>query len=254
MDDPLTPLILDFLFHQRIGRLIDTFFTFVLLQLAFGGLYFWLFRRRGDNFSFNAEIVATQRQSTALLTEREITRLEATAAALDELETLLREDVGQLGPSLDGSKLVLPSGKTCTMTFVSIVDALAGACNTYFFRISDPDDHILFSVECHPPEEKANTKTTPVADNHRWWLELIPVFSRQIAECLQAEWFRISSLSTVTPDIWSYWDFFYFSTIVQTTVGFGDILPNSTTVRKIVSLQVLLGYALLIVVLNVVMN
>jgi hypothetical protein len=51
---------------------------------------------------------------------------------------------------------------------------------------------------------------------------------------------------------WSYWDFVYFSTITQSTVGYGDILPNSTSVRMVVVMQVLVGYALLIVILNLV--
>ena len=60
--------------------------------------------------------------------------------------------------------------------------------------------------------------------------------------------------NTAEPDVWSFWDFFYFSTIIQTTVGLGDILPNSTLVRMIVTTQVLIGYALLIVVLNIVLT
>lgn len=47
--------------------------------------------------------------------------------------------------------------------------------------------------------------------------------------------------SKVLTEPWSYWDFLYFSTITQTTVGYGDILPNATYVRIIVILQVLIG-------------
>jgi hypothetical protein len=46
----------------------------------------------------------------------------------------------------------------------------------------------------------------------------------------------------------------YFSTIVQTTVGFGDILPNRTPVRMLVTAQIMIGYALLVVVLNIVLS
>ncbi len=48
--------------------------------------------------------------------------------------------------------------------------------------------------------------------------------------------------------------FFYFSSISQATVGHGDILPNSTLVRMFAVLQVLIGHALFVVVLNVVVN
>lgn len=40
------------------------------------------------------------------------------------------------------------------------------------------------------------------------------------------------------------WDFLYFSAITITTVGYGDILPNSTRVRKRVMVEALLGIVL----------
>jgi hypothetical protein len=46
-------------------------------------------------------------------------------------------------------------------------------------------------------------------------------------------------------DLWSYWDFVYFSGTTLTTVGFGDILPNNTGVRMLVLGEVLVGIFLL---------
>jgi len=43
---------------------------------------------------------------------------------------------------------------------------------------------------------------------------------------------------------WVFFDFLYFSVITQTTVGYGDILPNSTHIRLIVMIQSLLGVIL----------
>src|SRR5947209_7755645 len=54
----------------------------------------------------------------------------------------------------------------------------------------------------------------------------------------------------IPEQIWSYWDFLYFSIITITTVGYGDILPNSTKVRIWVILEILLGSILLIVLVN----
>ncbi|HEX8131064.1 MAG TPA: potassium channel family protein [Pyrinomonadaceae bacterium] len=51
----------------------------------------------------------------------------------------------------------------------------------------------------------------------------------------------LQSLNGYTPEYWSFLDFLYFSTITQATVGYGDILPNSTLVRVLVILQTLLG-------------
>jgi hypothetical protein len=63
---------------------------------------------------------------------------------------------------------------------------------------------------------------------------------------------RLETVDTETPDIWSYWDFVYFSAITQTTVGFGDILPNATLVRKFVVGQILWSYVIILVLLNAV--
>jgi hypothetical protein len=54
--------------------------------------------------------------------------------------------------------------------------------------------------------------------------------------------------------IWDQFDFLYFSTITISTVGYGDILPNSTTVRMIVVSEVLLGQIVLVVFLNFVLT
>ena len=43
---------------------------------------------------------------------------------------------------------------------------------------------------------------------------------------------------------------FYFSAITQFTVGYGDILPNATSVRLVVVLQTFVAALLLVVVLN----
>ena len=48
----------------------------------------------------------------------------------------------------------------------------------------------------------------------------------------------------------SLWDFLYFSTITQSSTGYGDILPNSKLVRKVVTLQIILGLFVLGIVIT----
>jgi voltage-gated potassium channel len=48
---------------------------------------------------------------------------------------------------------------------------------------------------------------------------------------------------------WSFSDFLYFSTITQATVGYGDMLPNSTMIRMIVTIQTLLGVLLSVILI-----
>ena len=65
---------------------------------------------------------------------------------------------------------------------------------------------------------------------------------------------RLQSAPNSPYDVWSYWDFLYFSSICQTTVGFGDILPNATSVRLLVVAQIVVGYGVLVVLLNIVFH
>lgn len=65
---------------------------------------------------------------------------------------------------------------------------------------------------------------------------------------------RLKELTEESPFVWSFWDFLYFSAISQTTVGYGDILPNATSVRLFVVLQILVGYAILVVLLNILLG
>ena len=68
----------------------------------------------------------------------------------------------------------------------------------------------------------------------------IAELEREIKSC-EGE---LYSVTDYTQRYWSFWDFFYFSAITQTTVGYGDILPNSTTVRMLVVVQVMWGLIL----------
>jgi hypothetical protein len=48
----------------------------------------------------------------------------------------------------------------------------------------------------------------------------------------------------------SYFRMFYFSAIVQTTVGFGDIVPMTTVARAVVTAQAILGVVIIGLFLN----
>lgn len=65
---------------------------------------------------------------------------------------------------------------------------------------------------------------------------------------------RLATADSDFPHVWHFVDFLYFSTVTQSTVGYGDILPNSSLVRMIVVSQIGLGYFILVVVINMILS
>jgi hypothetical protein len=80
--------------------------------------------------------------------------------------------------------------------------------------------------------------------------EMTLTVTAQLENQLKEEREHFDSLTKFTREYWSYTDFLYFSAITQSTVGYGDIMPNSTLVRVVVMVQVLMGVFLFVVALN----
>jgi hypothetical protein len=86
---------------------------------------------------------------------------------------------------------------------------------------------------------------------HRW-LVLISVFGALFAHVLEiwffggAYWFIIDvlDLGAIYPEPRDAFDYVYFSAMVYTTVGFGDLIPEGP-VRMIASTEALAGLALI---------
>lgn len=83
---------------------------------------------------------------------------------------------------------------------------------------------------------------------------LMRSFRYEIKELLKSNSKNRIRLKKIRQNIegaWNYFDLLYFSFITQTTVGYGDILPNSTIIRVLVCLQIMFSVLLLTVVLNI---
>jgi hypothetical protein len=101
---------------------------------------------------------------------------------------------------------------------------------------TDPDDPLLQGLERHDGKVLL----------HLVEARLVPEAQQRVAQ----DSLKLRELVGHARAPWSYWDFVYFSTVTQTTVGFGDILPNSTGVRMLVVVQVLVGVALIGIFVN----
>ena len=64
---------------------------------------------------------------------------------------------------------------------------------------------------------------------------MIVTVTAQLENRLKEEREHLESLTKFTREYWSYTDFLNFSAITQSTVGYGDIMPNRTMVRATVT-------------------
>jgi hypothetical protein len=222
---------LPFWAHGRNGWLIVTFLAFIGTIVGFGFVYMLFSKKRRSHFVFNSDIVAAQKQQV---------QQDAAAAArgLQLILAVVRECLYAVDNSSEQRKVVsLESGARCECIFDS-TDILAaefsrlpGSC----VKVYSSENKLLgeYFIYYNDSTHEALSRT----------LRRVETEYSDVVRQLQ-------SLTTPLPDVWSFVDFLYFSTMTQTTVGYGDILPNSSAVRKVVMLQVLVGYALVIIVLN----
>jgi hypothetical protein len=234
--------------HDHVG-LVVTFGVFLAFIFAFARVYLCLYLSDKANFSFDADVSSRQadvhmermHNQAAELHQRIIEKAMQVSILTEVLETLESaltrlEDDGSTFHALQ-----LPSGRRCE-----------ARCFTAPQQYPSPElDEFYYLALFDVGGKSLGTRMTD-ADSFSDIQRALPdvIANAQIEESRLLEKARAKAPSTM----WSFWDFFYFSTITQTTVGYGDILPNSTIVRMIVSLQIFVGYALLVVVLNIVLS
>jgi hypothetical protein len=201
----------NFFLHDRIGKLILVFASFVLLQLLFAGVYFWLYRVRWSNFSFNADILRDQTTMTSERTAAQFELLQRAAAVLDELRKALEAGAEPTKENGPGHFVALASGSRAVITHHA--RAPYGPTSSFtVFELRAPDSTTLFHTTVGLPTRAPLSNFLRTAAE---WLEVLPGIMAELQGAYAKADRRLKSLSTKAPDIWSYWDFLYFSTIVR---------------------------------------
>jgi Ion channel len=222
--------------------LVEVFGVFVGLLFVFGFIYYSLYRRRRSHFAFNSDILATRRTNFKDHCADQIPRVDL---QIDRLRELLRFfDSDKTASKKVDKGVKLSSGTDYKIGSVTYYFA-HGAATSFYLEILDQGKTIgVF------PVGPVQSLMWEFGSGKRVVANFLKRTERNRLDLLT----RLGTTSEAWPDIWSYLDFVYFATISQTTIGYGDILPNSTTVRVLVITQVLIAYALLIVVLNIVVG
>jgi hypothetical protein len=245
------------------------FFLYLALIPVFGEIYDCLYRAKAGEFGhprmiFNSDVVNGRLQERRLQWQRDIPRYQKEIKALSQLQDAIRSGVRPMHTEALVSG-VLTRSHFRTSEYFYDVETYSESVNSdtmrferrYLVNITDETGQLSESVVLSGPPV-----TTPLSDSANRWIASSrdPIESGIFEEVIDTLLLRLqgdykaliellNSLDANT-DIWSYWDFVYFSTITQTTVGYGDILPNSTVVRMVVCVQVLLGLLLLGIAIN----
>jgi hypothetical protein len=221
---------------QQALILLGGAFTFYLAVIfAFSIYYYVQFRFDPSAFSFAADIERARMNET-------ISELDTKIGALHEM-TLWLSRACEIVEATN----VVPSGN-------NDVDLPEGGKLSLEVR-SAAHYHAIYEGGNAKGEGKREiVRWNKTSTWHRYGsqdlLRELKTVQTKTSRTLNASEGRLLSIKEGSPLFWSFADFFYFSTIVQSTVGFGDILPNRTRVRKVVTFQILLGYAVLIVLVN----
>jgi hypothetical protein len=228
------------LLHNHNAWIAACFAIYVALILLFAAIYYWLYRARPQRFLFAVGVQKTQLSGYRTNTLRRIQTLSAEIEALFQIQE--RAAKGAKPPDLasQGVQGVLESG--CQFTLYMAQPAGSGSTKQPTIELRDPEGNELSRIPL----------ATPWFGNRWDEASLRRTYKNESRIALLEK--RLRSIETDPYDIWSYWDFLYFSAICQTTIGFGDILPNATSVRLLIVGQVLIGYGLLVVLLNVVFH
>jgi len=226
------------------------FGIYVFSILVFAVVYLYVFKSYPKSFVFNADIRSARSESFQESAKEQIAKLLAQIPLLTDLEHTLATK----------SKF---DSTTDILTFPRI-EFMSSPIYSYQFSDDRRKRHDKPRFETIVAYDLAGRsvfeRTVPIVplltDEAKiaYYHDFASSFLSEIRQTVQKRESQLASLGGPTPDVWSFLDFLYFSTITQTTVGYGDILPDSTLVRMLVVLQLVISSGLLIVVLNSVLQ
>lgn len=236
---------------DEIPGIAWVFGAYLCMIPTFGALYYWLYARepRGNLFLFQEDIIQGRRAEISnrhaedlAAAESRIARLTpfveyGDAVAAENASGRLRCESDALG---DETRLQLSDGRTVVLRR-TVLPPLAGGQEF----ISEPTAFLISAAGKCIGAEILLSRTGHDGSPIGYFLAATKQL-RSDREKDRALALRVS-MEPSPRAVWRFIDFLYFSTITQATVGYGDILPNSSLVRTLVACQVLSGYFLLVV-------
>jgi hypothetical protein len=219
-----------------LRRLLYALGVYLLIIIVFASVYYHKYVTKHSNFSFNQDIRAAQSVNIEEALASQLADANLSIEALRAIQ--MQIEIGKVPSVVNLRGNESPKFKVETahsnsqigITGLVFPDRLAG------IFVSDLQDRRIAAFAEH------------VFSRHFSLLQFVKGNLDEeirLQEDLQK---RQAELHTEKPTLWSYWDFLYFSGTTLATVGFGDILPNTTTIRLLTLSEVLLGQLLLVFV------
>lgn len=226
------------------------FGSYIISIFVFALIYNRLFAYDSRNFSFNSDIQTARVSFIKSSTTSELEKLHLQLEAYKQLELVLGQQVDISALAYNKKPFVLTKNgyKYVFQTIESEIERVVGPPQSQKYyqlilRVYDKDGNQIdiSAVSLFYFPFQTNLKT--LQHHASYYTEILK-------NSINKDKKRLVKMTSSNPQIWSFWDFLYFSVITQTTVGYGDVLPNTTLLRIIIIIQVLTGLAIPSVVIN----
>jgi hypothetical protein len=228
----LAVILLSNAFNNGQIRILYPFGLFIVSIIFFAVLYFAFYLKDRRSFRFSADITTDRHAVMTKAIDDEVNRIREN---IPVLQYVCESDPAELNVEYftpnSGVRQIwttLSIVGTTTLTAVSLYRNLRAELEIITAsgaRLVTPLDRMPRS----PPDDRDGLLRC-----HRDCLMSLRARYEVLSD-------RRSSLGTNKPDVWDFADFLYFSVVTQSTVGYGDIVPNTRRARLLVALQLLVG-------------
>jgi hypothetical protein len=257
-------------FHKSWKEYI--FFWYIISIFGFAWVYYSRFQIKNDSFIFNSEIINNEQKKLKKTDSLYLNQLLYRKAILEQFyqhfdvntpQILYRKTIlGQVfflhtfKDNIDGGEYKISfqdhiykhtndNGSITILTPFFIDKGVIQTNNQNVSLISYYIPKYITTIPKYDTPFKINWKKIPSSifeakkivlkngiDNLEIWIKEIQTKSYPISDCID------------------YWDFVYFSTITQNTIGYGDISPGDKITRHLVTFQSIISIFLVTVLIN----